>query len=119
MFILTLLSVVTVSVSCFCCDSASVADSITLSDTDDWSQLIPNGCNYFGPLMDRGLAVNGVSFAGEWSLATNDCGLYLNGVNLGTRYEGTYPGTTTSYGSCDQWTNWPAYNDTMKVSTRM
>ncbi|CAO3576694.1 unnamed protein product [Absidia cylindrospora] len=31
----------------------------------------------------------GPTMVGEFSVATNDCGKYLNGVGLGTRYEGT------------------------------
>lgn len=34
----------------------------------------------------------GFTAAGEWSNAINDCGLNVNGVGLGTRYEGTFPG---------------------------
>ncbi|KAF7728604.1 hypothetical protein EC973_005831 [Apophysomyces ossiformis] len=30
------------------------------------------------------------TMVGEFSLATNDCGKYVNGVGLGTRYEGTF-----------------------------
>ncbi len=85
--------------------------------TSSWNELVPRICNYFGPMMDRAQANMGVSFAGEWSLAVNDCGLWLNGVNLGTRYEGTYQGTTV-YGSCDTWTNWPAFDDNMKTGLR-
>ncbi|KAI8340626.1 glycoside hydrolase superfamily [Chlamydoabsidia padenii] len=32
---------------------------------------------------------DGLTMVGEFSVATNDCGKYLNGVGLGTRYEGT------------------------------
>lgn len=32
----------------------------------------------------------GMTGAGEFSLAVTDCGKYLNGVNLGTRYEGEH-----------------------------
>ena len=34
----------------------------------------------------------GFTAAGEWSNAINDCGLFVNGVGLGTRYEGTFAG---------------------------
>ncbi|KXN71889.1 glycoside hydrolase family 5 protein [Conidiobolus coronatus NRRL 28638] len=32
----------------------------------------------------------GWTMCGEFSVATNDCGYWLNGVGLGARYEGTY-----------------------------
>lgn len=37
---------------------------------------------------------------GEWTPAFTDCAKYLNGRGLGSRYDGTYPGSTR-YGSCD------------------
>lgn len=47
----------------------------------------------------------GFTAAGEWSNAINDCGLFVNGVGLGTRYEGTYAGSNgqgLGAGACDQ-----------------
>ena len=53
--------------------------------------------------------------AGEWSNAVTDCGLWVNGVNLGARYDGTYTqGTFPKVGSCSTWTNWQAWDQTMK-----
>lgn len=38
--------------------------------------------------------------AGEWAGAQTDCAQWLNGMDVGARYDGTYPGS--SYiGSCD------------------
>ncbi|WVR07519.1 hypothetical protein IAU60_004561 [Kwoniella sp. DSM 27419] len=36
---------------------------------------------------------------GEWTVASTDCAKYLNGRGIGTRYEGSYPGST-SHGTC-------------------
>jgi glucan 1,3-beta-glucosidase len=36
---------------------------------------------------------------GEWTPAATDCAKYLNGRGVGSRYEGTYPGSTR-VGSC-------------------
>ena len=62
----------------------------------------------------------GLSISGEWSLAINDCGLWVNGVGDGIRYEGTYTkeGNGDRVGSCDRWTNWEAYTDEMKKELR-
>jgi hypothetical protein len=57
----------------------------------------------------------GLTAAGEFSNAVTDCGLWLNGVNLGTRYEGTYPGSSNAIGSCSVWTDWTQYNSQMKA----
>lgn len=31
---------------------------------------------------------------GEWSLADTDCAQYLNGRGIGSRYDGSYPGSS-------------------------
>lgn len=51
------------------------------------------------------------TMVGEFSLATNDCGKYLNGVGLGTRYEGTLDGSSPVCATCNcssvvDWRNW-------------
>ncbi|ORY97554.1 glycoside hydrolase superfamily, partial [Syncephalastrum racemosum] len=51
------------------------------------------------------------TMVGEFSLATNDCGKYLNGVGLGTRYEGTLEGSSPGCDTCNcssvvDWRNW-------------
>lgn len=48
------------------------------------------------------------------SNAINDCGLYLNAVGVGTRYEGTFPGTTTAVGNCSTWNDWDKWDQTTK-----
>ena len=57
----------------------------------------------------------GLTIAGEFSNAINDCGLYVNGVNIGTRYEGTYPGTTARTGDCAPWVAWKNWDQTLKA----
>ncbi|KAF8971705.1 glycoside hydrolase family 5 protein [Flammula alnicola] len=37
---------------------------------------------------------------GEWTPGATDCAKYLNGRGVGSRYDGTYPGST-AVGSCD------------------
>jgi len=37
--------------------------------------------------------------AGEWTAAANDCAVNLNGRGIGSRYDGTFPGST-AVGSC-------------------
>ncbi|KAG8838001.1 hypothetical protein FRC18_006834 [Serendipita sp. 400] len=59
----------------------------------------------------------GVTTAGEWSHAINDCGLYVNAVGRGTRYEGTFE-TTTVLGSCDTWNDHTTWDQSTKDSLR-
>lgn len=82
--------------------------------TDSFDSAVANVCNTFTSTTDSALANHGAYFAGEWSLALNDCGLFLNNVNQGTRYEATYPGSTTRYGSCEGWDDWVNYNTSRK-----
>jgi len=79
------------------------------------SSFAPLACSVWGPLINGSMANNGMTVAGEFSLATNDCGLYVNGVNLGTRYDGTFVGgSTKAVGSCAQWDNWQNWTQDTK-----
>ncbi|KAK4047108.1 hypothetical protein OIO90_006310 [Microbotryomycetes sp. JL221] len=77
-------------------------------------------CTYWAEKMNLTTAQFGLSIAAEWSLAVNDCGKWLNNVGNGQRYAGTYitPGTSTrpfeGVGSCEEWTNYPAWTDERK-----
>ena len=59
----------------------------------------------------------GMTHVGEFSLAINDCGQWVNGVNLGARYDGSF---TASHfdktGDCGPYLNYPAYDDTWKAA---
>lgn len=80
-------------------------------------------CQY-GSSFNATRANFGPYIAGEWSLAVNDCGPFLNNVGTGSRYDGTWvapgspAGTTPAagIGSCDQWNNWDSYPTATKQS---
>lgn len=77
-------------------------------------------CDSWGATMNGSMSNFGLTVAGEWSLAVTDCGKWLTGVNLGTRYEGTAPyDNLTPAGKCSDWTtytNWsPALKNDYKV----
>lgn len=59
-----------------------------------------------------------MAMAGEWSLAVNDCSLYLNNVGVGARFDGSYSAGSTSYGSCEPWNDWENYNATTKSNLK-
>jgi glucan 1,3-beta-glucosidase len=71
-------------------------------------------CANWGNMVNGSQRDFGVTTAGEWSLAINDCGQWLNGIDLGTRIEGTFRGSTR-IGSCDLWSDWPNWNQTVKT----
>ena len=77
--------------------------------------FIQTPCSAWASGMNTSMSAFGLSAAGEFSNAVNDCGLYVNGVGLGTRYEGTYtPGTWPVIGSCDSWLDWQSWDNTTK-----
>ena len=47
------------------------------------------------------------AIVGEWSAALTDCAPWLNGVGLGSRYEGTAPYTNDRVGSCAEFNKSP------------
>ncbi|KAG8861682.1 hypothetical protein FRB96_002639 [Tulasnella sp. 330] len=85
-------------------------------DTSPLSTQLTKPCSAWGASVNASWSSFGVTTAGEWSLAINDCGLWVNGVNEGTRWEGTYPGYTgpTSNIPCSTWNDWASWNETTK-----
>ncbi|KAJ1026272.1 hypothetical protein NDA16_002359 [Ustilago loliicola] len=63
-------------------------------NNDPWDSQIMKPCQQYTPLLDNARSNMGVSMGGEMSLAINDCGLFVNGVGDGSRYDGTYSGPT-------------------------
>lgn len=47
------------------------------------------------------------AIVGEWSAALTDCAPWLNGIGLGSRYEGTSPYTNDRVGSCAEFNKSP------------
>ena len=69
--------------------------------------------------MNTSMAAFGLNTAGEFSNAVTDCGKWVNGVDLGTRYEGTYTlETHARIGSCTPWTDWQSYDQATKDAIR-
>ncbi|KAH9452645.1 hypothetical protein MJO28_008441 [Puccinia striiformis f. sp. tritici] len=77
------------------------------TDTAAMNSIKP--CQQLASFANSTMGGFGLSITGEFSLAINDCGLYVNNVGSGTRFEGTYPNATAPdaqykrVGSCDQW----------------
>ncbi|KAI5479242.1 glycoside hydrolase family 61 protein [Pseudohyphozyma bogoriensis] len=90
-------------------------------NNDGLSYQATKPCQYWGAIYNQSSVEFGITVAGEWSLAVNDCGKWLNNVGNGYRYNGTYyiPGNTTApvyagIGSCDQWNNWDTWTSDTK-----
>ncbi|KAI8973875.1 glycoside hydrolase superfamily [Pilobolus umbonatus] len=59
----------------------------------------------------------GSVMVGEFSIATDDCAKYLNGVNIGARYDGTFEkgvGPACPDCSCETATDWTAWSSAYK-----
>ncbi|KAH8110486.1 glycoside hydrolase [Phellopilus nigrolimitatus] len=64
----------------------------------------PMACSSWGPGINTSQTAFGVTVAGEFSNAINDCGLYVNGI----------PGTSHSYGGdCNFWMDATQWNTTI------
>lgn len=57
------------------------------------------------------------SFVGEWTGAMTDCAKYLNGLGVGARYDGTYPGST-KVGDCTWQNDISKWSQVYKDQTR-
>jgi glucan 1,3-beta-glucosidase len=92
---------------------------ICFADQSDapMSSYAQTPCNTWASNFNTSMAAFGLTAAGEFSNAVTDCGLWVNGVGLGTRYEGTYTGSWPDIGSCTPWTDWQSWNTTMKTGT--
>ena len=71
-------------------------------------------CDTWGSDVNNSMTAFGLTTAGEWSNAINDCGLWVNGVNDGTRYEGTFAGAAYT-GDCTEWVDWQNWDDSFKA----
>ncbi|TIC14480.1 glycoside hydrolase [Wallemia mellicola] len=87
---------------------------------DPMDEQVWKPCAAWGESTNNTMADYGVTFAGEFSLAINDCGT-VNGVNDGTRYEGTYidkdgnrPEPGFGEGACDRFNDWQNWDDEFK-----
>jgi glucan 1,3-beta-glucosidase len=77
-------------------------------------------CTSWAGMMNDSMTAFGLTTAGEFSNAINDCGLFVNGVGLGSRYDGTYTsgGPWPVVGDCEQWTDYQSWDQNMKDSTK-
>lgn len=90
---------------CFDSQSAAPMSSYAQTPCDTWASNFNTSMGAFG-----------LTGAGEFSNAVTDCGLWVNGVGLGTRYEGNYTGGNWPViGSCTPWNDWQSWNTTMKT----
>ncbi|KAI9509662.1 exo-beta-1,3-glucanase [Russula earlei] len=84
------------------------------------SALVTDPCTAWGGMINKSMSTFGLTGAGEFSNAINDCGLFVNGVNMGTRYEGTYNDGSTwpKVGDCGPWEDYTTWSQALIDSTK-
>ncbi|PAV23602.1 glycoside hydrolase family 5 [Pyrrhoderma noxium] len=88
--------------------------AFSTQSSDPLSSFVDTPCTAWANNFNQSMSNFGLTGGGEFSNAINDCGWYVNGVNLGTRYEGTYTGDWPTIGSCDSWLDWESWDDDTK-----
>lgn len=76
-------------------------------------------CSTWANNMNTSMSAFGLSMAGEFSNAINDCGLYVNGVNLGARFDGTYTADGTDWpdvGNCEPYLDYQSWDSATKAA---
>ncbi|KAI0780739.1 glycoside hydrolase [Trametes elegans] len=76
-------------------------------------------CKTWASGQNDSMTAFGMTHVGEWSLAINDCGQWVNGVNLGARYDGSF--TSESFpktGDCSVYTDYTTYDDQWKADMK-
>ncbi|WWC94566.1 hypothetical protein V866_001413 [Kwoniella sp. B9012] len=83
--------------------------------TGDLDELKVKPCQWWAASTNTTFQTYGPVNTGEWSAAWNDCGQWVNNVNSGSRYDGTFDGYAgKATGSCDYWNDYTQWNQTTK-----
>ena len=86
---------------------------------DDYSVRVASGqaCSAWGKGQNTSMTAFGMTHVGEFSMAINDCGQWVNGVNLGARFDGTFNGggNFPVVGECSTYTDYTTYDTQWKA----
>ncbi|QRW00896.1 Cellulase (glycosyl hydrolase family 5 protein) [Ceratobasidium sp. AG-Ba] len=90
-------------------------------DLSDIASQNKKPCNGLGAVFNTSMANFGMTIAGEFSNAHNDCGWFLNGVGRGSRFDGTfnpYGGPNAGPGACLQWMDVSRWDAPIKAAIK-
>jgi len=76
------------------------------ANTNPIAEYVPEPCSRWGAAINTTQQTFGIITSGEWSVAINDCGLFVDGVGATVAYAGAE--------GCDPWNNWESWNQTIK-----
>ncbi|KAI0636782.1 glycoside hydrolase [Trametes polyzona] len=88
---------------------------------DNYGVRVQNGqaCKTWAAGQNDSMTAFGMTHVGEWSLAINDCGQWVNGVNLGARYDGSFTASHFDVtGDCNEYTDYTKYDDQWKADMK-
>ncbi|EED81192.1 predicted protein [Postia placenta Mad-698-R] len=89
-------------------------DQLELSE----AQHINYSCQFIDSLVPYAKS-NLNTITGEWSTAITDCAKWLNGRNVGARWDGTFASGEPTFGNCTGWTgNMSTFSDDYKTFLR-
>ncbi|GAA5863875.1 hypothetical protein JCM8547_006091, partial [Rhodosporidiobolus lusitaniae] len=91
-------------------------------DLREVGEQVMKPCLKWAPEFNKTATSFGLALSGEWALAVNDCGRFLNNVFEGTRLEGTFPSQenplyppSAPEGTCEFWEDYTAWTDDFKA----
>ena len=88
---------------------------------DDYSVRVANGqpCSTWAKGQNDSMTAFGMTHVGEFSLAINDCGQWVNGVDLGARFDGSFSASHfDKTGDCSDYTDYTQYTDARKTAMK-
>ncbi|KAG8737386.1 hypothetical protein FRC10_008264 [Ceratobasidium sp. 414] len=95
--------------------------SFSDQDTSAVTAQTKKPCTAWGKSFNGSMSSYGMTIAGEFSNAFNDCGFFLNGVNRGARFDGTfnpYSGPSGGAGACVQWMDVARWDASTKAAVK-
>ncbi|KAI0647238.1 glycoside hydrolase [Trametes meyenii] len=76
-------------------------------------------CKTWAAGQNDSMTAFGMTHVGEWSLAINDCGQWVNGVNLGARFDGSFTaGNFPNVGDCSLYTDYTQWDAEWKADMK-
>ena len=87
-----------------------IFSTVELSRSEE--EHVQFACQNTLPTLADFAASNMWTVTGEWTSATTDCAVWLNGRGVGARWDGSIGEGTTALGSCEGLTgNWTTFSE--------
>ncbi|KAH9945946.1 glycoside hydrolase [Epithele typhae] len=99
----------------YLCFNSQSADDYTVRT----AATIP--CGTWGTGQNASMSAFGMTHVGEFSNAINDCGQWLNGINIGARFDGSFTPDPSfkAVGSCETYLDYTQWDQQWKDSMKL